>query len=87
MKIALRPKQPRNGANNVVAASSREFANLIRQLETRGHFNQIEGSFAIFRNENGPVVIELNSKWGVLEPHSCYPLKLSRVLATSTSPI
>jgi hypothetical protein len=87
MKIALRPKQPRNGADNVVAASSREFANLIRRLETEGHFKQIEGSFTIFRDQNGPLVMELSGRSGSLKSQSCCPLKICRVLAMSTSPI
>ncbi|MCK4565701.1 MAG: hypothetical protein KAU48_00180 [Candidatus Thorarchaeota archaeon] len=59
MKIRLRPEHPRIVANNVTKATSREFADLIRVLETADKPEKAEGHFKLYRKNKGSVYLEL----------------------------
>lgn len=59
MKIKLRPKHPRLEANNITTARSREFADLLRELQGKDDSEKIEGRFTIYKTDNISAVIEL----------------------------
>jgi hypothetical protein len=58
LKIELRTK-PLFKANNITKASSKEFADLLRELEDKVEPKKIEGRFVIYREHKTPVMIEL----------------------------
>ncbi len=60
MKIELSPKH-RRFALNVTTAYSKEFAELLRELEKMPTFESIKGEFRIFKSNKGKVTIELVS--------------------------
>lgn len=59
MKIKLRPEHPRINANNVSKATSREFADLLRELQEKDDSEEIEGRFIIYKTDTISSVIEL----------------------------
>lgn len=59
MKIKLRPKHPRKEAINITRASSREFADLLRELQEKDDSEKIEGRFTIYKTDILTSVIEL----------------------------
>lgn len=59
MKIELRTEPPRTKANNITKASSKEFADLLRELKDKDDPKKIEGRFVIYREHKTPVMIEL----------------------------
>jgi hypothetical protein len=59
LKIKLEPKHPRLEAINVTRARSREFADLLRELQEKDDSEKIEGHFTIYRASPISSVIEL----------------------------
>lgn len=57
--IRLRPKHPQLEAINVTDVSSKEFAEWIRELEEDQDFERIEGRFAVYKEKDRTVSLDL----------------------------
>ena len=59
MKIELLPKYPPLDPVNVSTVYSKEFAELVRELDNKQNFDSIKGKFEISKSGKGRVTLEL----------------------------